>query len=98
MGKASRDKGAHAERELAKLLPGARKVSRAWKPGIDLIWMSRRVEVKRRAKPMSRQLEAALRQDDADLVATRADYGSWRVYVDLDVLLDMLDEARLGER
>lgn len=98
MGKPSRDKGARAERELTKLLPGARKVSRAWTPGTDLMWMSRRVEVKRRAKPMSRQLDAALAQDEAAMVMTRPDNGSWKVYLELDTLLDLLDESRLLER
>ena len=98
MGKPSRDKGARAERELTRMLPGARKVSYAWQPGTDLIWMDRKVEVKRRANPISATLEKALRQDDADMVATRADNGSWRFYLDTDTLLDMLDEARLGER
>lgn len=92
MGKPSRDKGARAERELVKMLPGARKVSYAWKPGPDIEWLGRQVEVKRRSTPISATLDRYLK--DVDIVMTRGDNRPWMAYLEVDTLLDMLDEAR----
>lgn len=95
MGSAERRKGADGERELASLLPGATKVSAMYKPGEDIQWMGRRIEVKRR--------KTGFRFDythlqDVELLAKRTDYNEWLITLRLDTLLDLLDEARLNER
>lgn len=94
MGKSSREKGRRGELEAKEQLPGARKVSRAGYVGPDLIWRDRAVEVKRRHEPLSKKLERFL--SDADLVLTRHDGDpGWRVYLHLETLLDLIDEAEL---
>ena len=88
MGKSSRDKGARGERELASLLPGALKVSGMYRPGPDIIWLDREVEVKRRREGFKfdyRNLE------NAQLLFKRADRADWLVTMRLDTLLDLLD-------
>jgi len=87
-GKYSRDKGAGGERELAKLL-GAEKISGYMKPGNDLEWRGRQIEVKRRSGWPSVMLENWRR--DAQIVMFRVDREDWMVYLPLTELLDLLD-------
>lgn len=94
MGSAERSKGARGEREAASLLPGARKVSGMYKPGGDLIWKDRTVEVKRRADGFRTDYRWLI---DTHIVLKRADRKPWLVTLELDTLLDLLDEARLEE-
>ena len=44
MGKRSRRTGNREERNLAALLPGARKISRSGYPGPDIEWRGRHIE------------------------------------------------------
>ncbi len=93
-GSRSRNKGAAAEREVARLL-GAKKVSRMYQPGPDLVMSDgRMVEVKRR-KDSWRELYRWL-ADDAQLLALRADREPWLVVMTVDTFLDMLDERVPG--
>ena len=97
MGKSSRDKGARGELEAAEYLPGSRKVSAMYRPGPDLVWLGRQVEVKRRAEPISKTLEKYLA--DASMVMTRHDGETvWRMYLTVDTLLDIIDEAHTDAR
>jgi len=90
-GNHSRDKGAEGERELASLL-NAKKISRMYTPGPDLIWRGRYVECKRRSGWPSKLLEKWRR--DAQIVMFRVDREpDWLVYLPLSVLLDIIDEA-----
>jgi len=89
-GKHSRDKGQGGERELAKLL-GATKISGYMKPGNDLIWRNRQIEVKRRSNWPSQMLQNWLR--DAQIVMFRVDREEWMVYLPLPELLDLLEEG-----
>ncbi len=86
----SRRKGAKGEREAAALL-GAVKISRMYQPGPDLQMPDGRfVEIKRRKKAWTeiyRWLD-----DDAQLLALRADKKEWLVCMTLNVFLDILDE------
>lgn len=88
MGKMSRDKGARREREVADLM-GARKVSRMYQAGPDLLWRDRWVEVKAR-KDGFRQFYKWL-QDDATIVAHRGDRQPWLVTMTLDDFLDLTE-------
>ncbi len=88
-GKHSRDKGARAEREIAKIL-GAVKVSGMYTPGPDLIWRGYPVEVKIRKEPISKTINKLLR--DAPIVVERADRGEWVAHLRVTDLLDLLDE------
>lgn len=90
MGKPSREKGARAERELVKLLPGARKVSRAWDAGHDLEWMERTVEVKRRADAFKRDYQWL---EDVQILAKRSDGRPWLITMELETLLDLIDSC-----
>lgn len=94
MGRKSRRKGANGERELAALI-GAVKISRTGYEGPDLNWNGLTVEVKRPADPISKTLDTYL--NPVDLVMTRPDRGTWKVYCELDTLLAMLEQARLSE-
>ena len=91
MGKASRDKGDRQERKIAHLLPGARKVSRMYQPGEDLIWRDRTVEVKVRGdgfRLLYRWLE------DVELLAIQADRQDPLMVMRIDpTLLDLLETA-----
>lgn len=89
MGKASRDKGARRERELAALLPGAQKISGYMRPGPDLLWRGRMIEVKARSDGF-KQLYGWLA--DAQLLAVKADRRPWLIVLEIDELLDLLDE------
>ena len=92
-GTHSRDKGAGGEREVAAIM-GARKISRMYQPGPDLQMADGRwVEVKRRKtgfKTLYKWLD-----DDASIIAMRADRKDWLVAMTLDTLLDMLSERQL---
>lgn len=90
MSRKERDKGARREREIASLLPGAQKVSRAWAEGPDLSWLNRDVEVKARKdgwKLVYRWLEGA------KILVTKADRRPWLVMMEVDELLDIIEEA-----
>ena len=90
MGAGERRKGQRGEREAARALRGARKISRSGYTGADLIWRDRHVEVKRREHGF-RLLYRWLR--DAPIVMHRADRQPWLVTMETDELLDLLDEA-----
>ena len=88
MGKAQRDKGARGERELAELI-GGEKVSGMYQEGRDVTWKGLSVEVKRRATVRGFGLPAALVGgigSESELVALRADRGSWLICTTTDVL------------
>jgi len=87
-GKHSRDKGARAEREIAKIL-GATKISGYMKPGSDLIWRGYPVEVKIKKEPISKRINKLL--EDAPIVVERADRGEWVAHLRVSDLLDLLE-------
>ncbi len=96
MSKSQRVKGARGENELVGVLRGngyqAEKVSRMYRSGPDVeAFDGRVIEVKRRANPISKQLEGWL--EDVNLVAVRADRGEWHVWLKLSELLDLIDEG-----
>lgn len=91
-GAGNRRKGAQGERELASLLPGARKISRSGYTGPDLEWRDRHVEVKRRKSGTGFRMIISWLQD-AQMVMMREDRGEWIVAMRLDELLDLLEEA-----
>jgi hypothetical protein len=95
MGASSRAKGVRAERELARLLPGARRVARPYLPGPDLEWFGYPVEVKIRHTNQSFSLPDRL-LDDTPLVAMRADRGEWVISMRIETLLDLLDVELLA--
>lgn len=107
MGKPSRDKGARAERELVNDLKArgitTRRVPLSGattyaKDDVEVITPLSvlHIEVKRRAAPISKGLEDAL-GETADMVATRADSGSWRWYVRHEVMVRLLAALREAE-
>jgi len=107
MGKPSRDKGARAEREIVNDLRSrgmtVRRVPLSGatayaKDDVEVITplSTVRVEVKRRAQPMSKALEDAL--GEADCVATRADGGEWRWYVPHKLMVRLLAALRVAEK
>lgn len=96
----SRRKGRRGENELVAILEEngypAERVSEGGSPGLDVEALrGRLIEVKRRAVLPTRTLDLWL--SDANLVALRSDRGTWRVYLELDELLDLLEEARHGK-
>ena len=96
MGRSQREKGRRGENELVKYLTArafdAERISAMYKPGADVkAFGGRLVEVKRRAQPVSKQLDDWL--EDVDLVAVRVDRGVWHCWLELDVLLDLIDGA-----
>ena len=96
MSNSQRRKGARGENELVGYLRAhgfdAEKISGMYKEGADVTAFNGRVlEVKRRANPVSRQLEGWL--EDVSMVVVRADRGEWMCFLRLDELLDLLDEA-----
>ena len=100
MGKASRDKGARAEREIAKLLGGERVPLSGAAGGSytgDVIAPHLgRGEVKIRARGF-KQLYGWL--DGNDFLAIRADRKDWLVIMplaDVKLLIDELDELKRG--
>jgi len=88
-GKHSRDKGARAEREIAKIL-GATKISGYMKPGPDLVWRGYHLEIKIRQEPISKRINKLL--EDAPIVVERADRGEWVAHLRVSDLLDLLDQ------
>ena len=89
MGKAARDKGNRRERELTALLPGAQKISAMYKPGPDLIWNGRLIEVKARQTGMKKAYDWL---EDANMLAYKADRKPWLIILPLNELLDILEE------
>src|SRR5690606_38300400 len=93
MGKRSRDKGARAEREFAKLISGERVPLSGAAGGSytgDVVGLGLRWEVKRRADGF-RSLYDWLEGKDA--LAVRADRRPWLVVMPLETLLEIV-EAR----
>jgi len=60
------------------------------KPGNDLVWRNREIEVKRHGEWPSVKLKQWL--EDAQIVMFRIDYEQWIAYMPLTELLDLLDE------
>ena len=92
----SQNKGANYERRIANMLPGARKISRMYAPGPDLIWNDRYVECKKRSPDtgyLSMNKMIAYLEDDTDIIVTALDYRTDYVIMELTELLDLLDEA-----
>ena len=94
MGKSQRVKGEGGEREAVTFLPGSHKISRMYQPGPDLTWLSRYVEVRRRATEYQslNKVKAEL-DSDASFYMTRLDYGEWLMVTKVDTLLDIVEEA-----
>ena len=100
MGRASRNKGAVAERELAAILSDElgrvikRKLGQARDGGDDIQIGRFRIEAKRRetlALPAwSRQIEAACSGDDVPVIAYRQNGQPWRVVLLLTDFLPLL--------
>ena len=90
MGERSRRSGARNERNLAAVLPGARKISRAGYTGPDLEWRGRHIEVKYRADGFNLLYRWLT---DTQILAVRRKRKSWLIVIPVDVLLDLLDEA-----
>lgn len=94
MGSASRRKGANGEREAARLLPSATKISGMYLHGPDLQWLDRYVEVKRRRDAyQSLNTAAQYLDDDAGIYMTRLDRKPWLMILHRDTMLDMIGEA-----
>ena len=96
MSNSQRRKGARGENELVGYLRAhgfdAEKISGMYKEGADVEAFGGRVlEVKRRANPVSRQLEGWL--EDVNMVVVRADRGEWHVWITLNEMLDLIDEG-----
>jgi len=102
MGKRSRDKGARAEREFAKLISGERVPLSGAAGGSytgDVVGLGLKWEVKRRAdgfKELYKWLEGK------DALAVRADRREWLVVMPLERFLQMVgveeqDEDRVCE-
>jgi hypothetical protein len=90
MGASSTAKGVRAERELTRLLPGARRVARPYLSGPDLEWFGYPIEVKIRNTNQSFSLPDRL-LDGTPIVAVRADRGEWVISMRIETLLDLLD-------
>ena len=95
MGKRSRRTGAREERNLAALLPGARKISRSGYTGPDIEWLGRHIEAKFRGDGFA-LLYRWLR--DVQILAVRRMRESWLMVMPVEVLLDLLDEAEEAGR
>ena len=97
MGKRSRDKGARAEREFAKLISGERVPLSGAAGGRfagDVIGLGLRWEIKRRENGF-RQLYGWL--ENADALAVRADRREWLVVIPLDKFLQLVVEGDKSE-
>lgn len=92
MGRRSRDKGARGERELASLLPGARKVSTMYGRGHDVRWRGYDIEVRRRKDTYESMNRIEHELQDSELYATRLDYGEWFLVMRPDTLLDLIGD------
>ena len=76
------------------MLPGARKISRMYAPGPDLMWNDRYVECKKRHDTyLSMNAMVGYLEDDTHIVITALDYKTDYVIMELSELLDMLEEA-----
>jgi len=89
-GKPSRDKGSRREREAAKLL-GAIKVSSMYRPGPDLDWNGRDVEVKAQANGWIK-LHKWL--SGAQILMLKADRKEWLVVMEIGTFQDLIEEAQ----
>lgn len=87
-GKPSRDKGGRREREAAALL-SAIKVSGMYRPGPDLLWKGRDVEVKARAEGF-KELHKWLR--NAGVLMLKTDHKPWLIVMEYDTFRDLLEE------
>jgi len=88
----SRRKGAAGELEVAKLL-GAVKISRQYLPGPDLQMPDGRyVEVKRLADGWKRIYKWL--DDDAQILAMKADHKPWLITMHLSTYLDIIEELK----
>ena len=90
MGKRSRRTGNREERNLAALLPGARKISRSGYSGPDIEWRGRDIEAKYRGDGFT-MIYRYLK--DVQILGLRRKYKPWLMVMTVDVLLDLLDEA-----
>jgi hypothetical protein len=85
-GKKSRDKGNRSELEIAKLL-GARKISGFRRPGPDLVMPDGRF-VESKVKADGFKLLYRWLDDDASILALRADRKGWLIVQRLEDWLD----------
>ena len=102
-GKASRNKGAAAERELATMLSDQlgvtikRKLGQARDGGDDIQIGKYRIEVKRREAlrldDWCKQVEAASGAGDVPVVAYRRNGKPWRVVVPIDWFIEQVRET-----
>ena len=102
-GKASRNKGAAAERELATMLSDElgfavkRKLGQARDGGDDITIGKYRIEVKRREAlrldEWCKQVEAASGAGDVPVVAYRRNGQPWRVVVPIDWFIEQVRET-----
>lgn len=94
MGKRSRDKGARAEREFAKLISGERVPLSGAAGGRfagDVVGLGLRWECKRRANGF-RQLYGWL--ENADALAVRADRREWLIVIPLERFMELLERGK----
>lgn len=94
MGKRSRDKGARAEREFAKLISGERVPLSGAAGGSytgDVVGLGLKWEVKRRADGF-RELYKWL--DGKDALAVRADRREWLVVMPLERFMELLERGK----
>jgi Holliday junction resolvase len=102
-GRASRNKGAAAERELATMLSDQlgfavkRKLGQARDGGDDIQIGRYRIEVKRREAlrldDWCKQVEAASGPEDVPVVAYRRNGQPWRVVVPIDWFIEQVRET-----
>jgi Holliday junction resolvase len=102
-GRASRNKGAAAERELATMLSDElgfavkRKLGQARDGGDDIQIGKYRIEVKRREAlrldEWCKQVEAASGPEDVPVVAYRRNGQPWRVVVPIDWFIEQVRET-----
>lgn len=102
-GRASRNKGAAAERELATMLSDElgfavkRKLGQARDGGDDIQIGKYRIEVKRREAlrldEWCKQVETASGPEDVPVVAYRRNGQPWRVVVPIDWFIEQVRET-----
>ncbi len=102
-GRASRDKGNRAERELASILTDRlgfvvqRKLGQARDGGDDIQIGKYRIEVKRRERVQidqwSEQVEQAAQAGDVPIVIYRRNGQPWRVVVPLEWFIEQVRET-----
>lgn len=93
----SHRKGRRGENELVKTLRDegidAERISVAGFEGPDVeAFNGRTIEVKRYEYPVSVKIPRWL--EDVNMVAHKWNYGPWVIFITLDELLDLLDEAK----